>query len=109
MWEIIFSAYLMVSLQSEVFKKLGSKDNILSQPNYQTDSQIDKFSLHSWWQCNETSWKSILNNLRLIVQPKVFLCLISPWLEVFPIPDLVRGFLVLIGIMNQFKPYLPDG
>ncbi len=53
--------------------------------------------------------RRILNNLRLIVQPKIFLCLISPRLEVFPIPNLVKGFLVLIGILNQFKPYLPDG
>ncbi len=108
-WEIIFSAYFMVSLQSSAFKNLKNQDNTSSQPNNKVKKQLNQFSLHSWWQCNETSWKSILNNLRLIIQPKIFLCLIYPWLEVFPIPDLVKGFLVLIGIMNQFKPYLPDG
>ncbi len=108
-WEIIFSAYLMVSLQSSAFKNLKEQDDTSSQPNYKANKQLNKFSLHSGWQSNETSWKSILNNLRLIVQPKIFFCLIYPWLEVFSIPDVVKGFLILIGIMNQFKPYLPDG
>ena len=108
-WEIIFSAYLMVSLQSSAFKNLKEQDDTSSQPNYKANKQLNKFSLHSGWQSNETSWTCILNNLRLIVQPKIFFCLIYPWLEVFSIPDLVRGFLILIGIMNQFKPYLPDG
>ena len=99
----------MVSIQSSAFKNLKNQDNTSSQPNKKAKKQLNQFSLHLWWQCNETSWKSILNNLRLIVQPKIFLCLIYPWLEVFPIPNLVKGFLVLIGIMNQFKPYLPDG
>lgn len=108
-WEIIFSAYFMVSLQSSAFKNLKEQDDTSSQPNNKGERQLNQFSLHSWWQCNESSWTCILNNLRLIVQPKIFFCLIYPWLEVFPIPDLVKGFLVLIRIMNQFKPYLPDG
>ena len=108
-WEIIFSAYLMVSLQSSAFKNLKDQNDTSSQPNYKAHKQLNKFSLHSGWQSNETSWTCILNNLRLIVQPKIFFCLIYPWLEVFSIPDLVKGFLILIGIMNQFKPYLPDG
>ena len=109
-WEIIFSAYLMVSLQSSAFKNLKEQDDTSSQPNNKAKKQRASVQrTHSWWQCNEASWTCILNNLRLIVQPKIFLCLIYPWLEVFPIPGLVKGFLVLIGIINQFKPYLPDG
>ncbi len=99
----------MVSLQSSAFKILKEQNDTLSQSKNKAHQQLNKFSLHSGWRRNDNSWKSILNNLRLIVQPKILLCLIYPWLEVFSIPDLVKGFLILIGIMNQFKPYLPDG
>jgi SRSO17 transposase len=102
-WEIAFSAYLMVSLQSEIFKKLCTIEE-----NTPLSTFVDSFRLHRWWQ-NETGWKNVLNNLRLIIQPKIFLCLLTPWLEVFPIPKLSIGFLHLINIMNEFKPYLPDG
>ncbi|NJR73382.1 MAG: IS701 family transposase [Scytonema sp. CRU_2_7] len=109
-WEIIFSTYFMISLQSEPFKRLRhyQNDNTSHETDSIPDEITDKFCLHSWWH-HETSWKSTLNNLRLIIQPKIFFCLISPWLEVFHIPDLVKGFLVLTRIMNEFKPYLPDG
>ncbi|MBH8553680.1 IS701 family transposase, partial [Nostocaceae cyanobacterium CENA357] len=109
-WEIIFSTYFMISLQSEPFKRLRhyQNDNTSHETDSVPDEITDKFCLHSWWH-HETSWKSTLNNLRLIIQPKIFFCLISPWLEVFRIPDLVKGFLVLTRIMNEFKPYLPDG
>ncbi|BAZ70892.1 transposase (plasmid) [Fischerella sp. NIES-4106] len=102
-WEIIFCAYLMVSLQSGAFRSLSQ-----SRENSQADHQNNRFTQHPWWQ-NETGWKNILNNLRLIIQPKILLCLISPTLEVFTIPDLMRGFLQLVEIMNEFKPYFPDG
>lgn len=93
----------MVSLESETFKKLSqSSDN--SPPNHQNT----QFERHPWWQ-NETGWKNILNNLRLIVQPKIFFCLLTPWLLIFPIPNLMQGLLDLVNIMNEFKPYLPSG
>lgn len=102
-WEIIFSAYLLVSFQTEAFKKLSQpeEDSLAYNQNHQ-------FTLHPWWQ-SDLAWKNVLNNLRLIIQPKIFLCLITPWLQVFAIPDLLRGFLHLIEIMNEFKPYVPDG
>lgn len=45
-WEIIFSAYLMVSLQSSAFKNLKEQDDTSSQPNYKTNKQLNKFSEH---------------------------------------------------------------
>ncbi|MBE9088199.1 IS701 family transposase, partial [Tolypothrix sp. LEGE 11397] len=51
-WEIICSAYLMVSLHSEQL--------------FQSPSQREsKFVSHPWWD-NGNGWKNILNNLRLI-------------------------------------------
>jgi SRSO17 transposase len=89
-WEIVFSAYLMVSLQSHVFN---------TKPKQQSSKQ--RFSQHKWWDGGK-GWKNHLNNLRLIIQPFVYLCLISPWLQVYHIPNLRMGFLTLVAIMNTF-------
>jgi SRSO17 transposase len=102
-WEIVCSAYLMVSLQSHVFKSLDKEEATIKPSQRELP-----FSEHPWWN-KETGWKNVLNNLRLIIQPYIFFCLITPWLKVFHIPSLSRGFLHLIDMMNEFTPYLPDG
>lgn len=86
-WEIICSAYLMVSLHSE---QMG-----LSPPPSKSKS---KFASHPWWD-DGLGWKNILNNLRLIIQPFTLFNLIYPWLTVFPIPQLSRGFSKLQSII----------
>jgi len=48
-------------------------------------------------------WKSDLNNLRLLIQPYIFYCLIQPWLTVFNIPGMKLCFLKLIDFMNDFR------
>ncbi|MGE5657253.1 MAG: IS701 family transposase, partial [Actinomycetota bacterium] len=48
------------------------------------------------------TWKSSLNNLRLLIQPYIFYNLISPWLDVFKIPGFRRKFYELIELMNTF-------
>jgi hypothetical protein len=53
--------------------------------------------------CCTTTWKSALNNLRLIIQSYIFYCLIQPWLQVFKIPGMKRCFLKLIDLMNDFR------
>ncbi|WP_045868592.1 IS701-like element IS701 family transposase [Tolypothrix sp. PCC 7601] len=84
-WEIICSAYLMVSLHSEQL--------------FQSPSQREsKFDSHPWWD-NGNGWKNILNNLRLIIQPFTLFNLIYPWLTVFPIPQLALGFFKLQSII----------
>ncbi len=102
-WEIVMSAYMMVSFQSEVFQNLSSFSRDINSP-----SLLLKFQEHPWWNQHK-GWKNVLNNLRLIIQPTVFCCLITPWLSVFPIPSLKQGFLTLIALMNQFNAYVPDG
>lgn len=99
-WEIIFSTYLLVSLQAEAFK------DEVNQPNIQISSRslevTRKFEQHPYWESG-INWKSALNNLRLIIQPYIFWHLIEPWLRVFPIPGMKRGFFKLIEIMNDFR------
>lgn len=60
------------------------------------------FSNHPWWESGHT-WKSSLNNLRLIIQPLIFFHLIQPWLSIFPSQHLQLGFSKLINIMNRFR------
>jgi SRSO17 transposase len=86
-WEIICSAYLMVSLHSESLR--------LSPPDPQST-----FASHPWWD-NGKGWKNILNNLRLVIQPFILFNLIYPWLTVFPIPQLSLGFSTLQAIVYQ--------
>ena len=86
-WEIICSAYLLVSLHSEQLLKLPPQ----SQSN---------FASHPWWD-NGNGWNNILNNLRLIIQPFVLFNLIKPWLTVFHIPQLSSGFCKLQNIISN--------
>lgn len=86
-WEIVCSAYFLVSLHSEQLLKLPPQ----SESN---------FSLHPWWN-NGNGWNSILNNLRLIIQPFVLFNLIKPWLKVYTIPQLFEGFFQLQMIVNN--------
>lgn len=98
-WEIVFSAYLMVSLQALQFKLEAvtpvESGSILT-------NITEEFRQHPRWELG-INWKSALNNLRLVIQPYIFWCLIEPWLRVFRIPGLKRCFFKLIGIMNSFR------
>lgn len=84
-WEIICSAYLMVSLHSEQLRS--------SPPQSQS-----RLADHPWWD-DGNGWKNILNNLRLILQPFTLFNLIYPWLTVFSIPQLFNGFSQLQSIV----------
>lgn len=103
-WEIVFSAYLLVSLQALQFKSspINSATNTNLTEQRDGTSSRKEFSQHLAWE-QGTNWKSALNNLRLIVQPDIFWCLIEPWLKVFQIPGLRQKFLNLIEIMDSFR------
>ena len=96
-WEIIFCAYLMISLHAQHF----CWHALTAESRKRQELAFEPFSQHQRWQPG-LNWKSTLNNLRLILQPFVFYQLIQPWLAVFPIPGLHRGFDRLIHCMNQF-------
>jgi SRSO17 transposase len=87
-WEIVMSAFLMVSLFADAFN-----DSCLLAHQ--------QFAQHPWWN-NQSGWKYLLNNLRLIIQPLICFNWLKRWLEVFPIASLQFGFEQLIGRMNQF-------
>lgn len=102
-WEIIFSAYLLVSIQATYFQLHHHSSTIsTSELELFSDSHLAQHSQHPDWESG-TTWKSALNNLRLIIQPYIFYCLIQPWLTVFNIPGMKRCFLKLIDFMNDFR------
>jgi SRSO17 transposase len=87
-WQLVMSAYLLVSLHHETF-------------NPSLAPVAEKFQQHEWWN-QKQAWKNFLNNLRLILQPFISFNLIGRWLKVFPIPQLSWGFPRLIALMNEF-------
>lgn len=87
-WEMVMSAFLMVSLFAEQFNDC-----------FPLSHQF--FVQHPWWD-NQKGWKNLLNNLRLIIQPLICFNWLKQWLEVFAIPQLAFGFAQLIEQMNQF-------
>lgn len=87
-WELVMSAYLMVSLHS-------------SQLSGKSEMDLLPYSFRAGWNQGR-GWKNILNNLRLVLQPFSLYNLIKPWLEVFELPELARGFRRLIAWMNRF-------
>jgi hypothetical protein len=96
-WEIVMSAYLLVSLQANYFQL----ETVCRLKNKSDTPSTSQLSHHPLWEAG-TSWKGALNNLRLIIQPYTFYNLLQPWLEVFKIPKFRRCFLELIEQMNQF-------
>jgi SRSO17 transposase len=102
-WEIIFIAYLLVSIQATYFQ-LHAQTQSTSSSEYPSsiDFNSSQYSQHPNWESGIT-WKSALNNLRLLIQPYIFYCLIQPWLTVFNIPGMKRCFWKLIDFMNDFR------
>jgi SRSO17 transposase len=98
-WEIIFSAYTMVSLISQAFVSIKQEKTSKVERNKFVD-----FSLHQQWDCGK-GWKNTLNNLRLILQPIFVLSLIFPWLDVLPDSHLLLRFNHLISLINQYQPF----
>ncbi len=106
-WEIIFSAYWMISSHSKVFYNLN-ESLVLSNLKFRTEDSISDFTIHQQWS-DKGLWKTTLNNLRLIIQPTILFWMIIPWLDIFPNRHLLLGFHQLIATMNQFSFYFPDG
>jgi SRSO17 transposase len=111
-WEIVCSVYLMVSLQATRFHNaahLNQQEDASGEseePVRNAAAAPALFYKHKWWDCGR-GWKNTLNNLRLVIQPYVYYCLLYGWLEVFDLPFLKGGFTRLIAYMNEFTGYVP--
>jgi hypothetical protein len=82
-WEIVSSAYLMVSLQFQ-----GLNDD--KPPTLLDESQLNlltQFAQHPGWNLPK-GWKRHLNTVQLLIQPFISFCWLKPWLALFEIPAL---------------------
>jgi len=93
------SAYLLVSLHTSLLHQPQLQPS--TQPAAQPQAIALKLVQHPDWN-QASSWKQVLNNLRLVIQPSVILNLLQPWLNLFPIPRLSAGLECLIALMNRF-------
>jgi len=91
------SAYLLVSLHTSLLHQPQLQPS--TQPAAQPQAIALKLVQHP---DQASSWKQVLNNLRLVIQPSVILNLLQPWLNLFPIPRLSAGLECLIALMNRF-------
>jgi SRSO17 transposase len=97
-WELVCSAYLMVSLQTSVLAPVVETTG--GESPEAVESEPSRVSQHPWWD-PELSWKRTLNNLRLLIQPFCALCLLLPWMAVFPVPGLIEKLRYLIACINR--------
>ena len=58
-WEIIFSAYSLVSFQCPVFHPLAQE---AAPEQASQDTPVEHFAEHPWWDQGQ-GWKNTLNNL----------------------------------------------
>jgi len=72
-WEIVMSAYLLVSLHKLVASTATATLNTTAQPQ----AIALKLVQHPDWN-QASSWKQVLNNLRLVIQPSVILNFFNP-------------------------------
>ena len=93
-WEIVMSAYLMVSLQSEQLNESPEA------PLNRAKTAKEEIEKHPWWSEGK-GWKNILNNLRLFIQPLCYFNLLKPWLVVLFTPQIIRLFCRLFFQLNQ--------
>ena len=103
-WEIVMSVYLLVSAQA-----YGKKVSERERNESPTDREGEVYRpSHAYWK-DSSGWKSMLENLRLLIQPLVLLQLIFPWILEFPNRGLLLGFHELIAEVNRASMYFLDG
>jgi SRSO17 transposase len=90
-WDVVCSAYLLVSLQTPTFVAASGA----------TSAAAVQQVRHHPWASASAGWKHTLNNLRLLIYPFCCWCLLLPWLSVFPVPGLSDGLRTLMRFLNQ--------
>ena len=100
-WELVCSAYTMVSLHSEQLEIPQEK-----VVNIQKKKAVKILSEHKQWD-RYPGWKNLLNNLRLIITPWLCLNKLKLWMDVFPIKGLIEALTKLIEFMDIFPGAVP--
>jgi DDE superfamily endonuclease len=114
-WELVMSAYPLVSLQTPDFVALG---HLVSPSDAEPAAQgtpaarsptIASLESHPAWDTGR-GWKQHRNNLRLLLPPYVCCCLLLPWLRLVPLPPVQAvqvGLAALGSFVDTFRLALP--
>jgi len=112
-WELVMSAYTLVSLQTGDIAALG---HVTAPPPPAAQAAPPDVAgdgapleAHPAWD-QGSGWKHHLNNLRLLLQPYVCSCLLFPWLHLVPLPHVQAvqtGLAALGSLVNTFRLVLP--
>ena len=108
-WELVMSAYTLVSLQQLVGAAQSTARAPTAAPAAPPPPAPAPLAAHPAWDVG-TGWKHELNNLRLLLQPFVCTCLLLPWLPLVPPPHLqaVQSGLAALGtLVNTFHLIFP--
>jgi SRSO17 transposase len=112
-WELVMSAYTLVSLQSADFAVLGQvmppAARAAAEPATMHSPPAAPLEAHPAWDTG-SGWKHQLTNLRLVLQPYVCTCLLLPWLHLLSPPHIQAvqaGFDALGSLVNTFHLALP--
>src|SRR5258706_1995613 len=108
-WELVMSAYTLVSLQSPTFATLGHMGTPPPPGGTAELPPSAPVQAHPAWDTS-TGWKHSLNNLRLLLQPYVCTCLLLPWLHLLSPPHVQAvqtGLATLGSLVNTFPLALP--
>jgi SRSO17 transposase len=112
-WELVMSAYTLLSLQSADLAALGhlappsDAPSSAAQPSPPDASSA--LEAHPTWD-RGSGWKHHLNNLRLLLHPSICSCLLLPWLALVPLPHVQAvqtGLAALGSLVNTFHLVLP--
>jgi hypothetical protein len=112
-WELVMSAYTLVSLQTADVAALAHlappPDASSTAPPPSPPGALGPLETHPAWD-TRTGWKHHLNNLRLLLQPSVCSCLLLPWLALVPLRHaqaVQTGLAALGSLVNTFRLALP--
>ena len=102
-WEIINSAYWMISMSTKPLTDLG-KIREKSSEQKEENRQINH---EDWRECN--SWKNTLINYRIMIQPMIIFGAILPWLKIIKSEMLWSGFNDLLRCANHYMIHFLSG
>jgi hypothetical protein len=115
-WELVMSAYTLVSLQTPDFAALGHVAAPAAAPPAAAQTlppdapeAAAPLDAHPAWDPGN-GWKQHLNNLRLLLQPYTCSCLLLPWLHLVPLPHVQAvqtGLAALGSLVDTFRLALP--
>jgi len=110
-WELVMSAYTLVSLHTPDCAALGhvAPAPAPAEPVPAAPPAAAPLETHPAWD-QGSGWKQHLNHLRLLLQPYVCSCLLLPWLHLVPLPHVPAvhtGLAALGSLVDTFRLALP--